>query len=208
LVGAGDVSGLAIAAPMPMPPAMSTAALAAMIPTVIFFTSRIVRPGQGRLKTLWRGGMPVIEGQLTDFRAFDIADLVPQFLIIAENPAAYVVGGTAALMVTQPIDVVLDENTKFSQAVAGSDQTVPPTRYTFLVKWLDTQGVTARQDAFEHVWVPSSGAWTLEDLLSGQGIQSTQVFWQATPPDPWPSGAIWVVTADYAPYVAGDVLQK
>lgn len=107
---------------------------------------------------------------------------------------------TAGLMqTTAPVTVTPDVNGDFMVRLVPNDLIKGNTHYRVVATWLDSAGQLGRSDGYD-IFVPISGGEV--SVLIGGRLLPAQVYWQATRPVPWPTGAVWVNT------ITGDVLRK
>lgn len=143
--------------------------------------------------------MSTISGKVTDFGGSSrLVGKSPQLSVVPSAESS----SFGQLLSTVEIPVDLDPvDNSFSFNLISSDELRPPLPYGFRLQWLNGEGIPVGQDLWSNVWVPD-GAWDISDLLGAVGVSQTQIFWQATEPDPFPIGSYWANT------ITGDVNRR
>ena len=112
----------------------------------------------------------------------------------------------ASLFLTDPVVVVVGEGT--NSVVLQDNETMDQIRvYKIKATWLDVAGGYVSVDYPDwELFVPVAGG-NLASLIPRYSNNPYMVFWQATEPNPWPVGTVWVDTSVNTA-TSGDVLRK
>ena len=142
--------------------------------------------------------MALVSGTLNDANLGHLAGRAPKLIFTLSEPAT----SDAGMFVTEPIIVTPNSNGAFVVDLEPTETMHQKRHYDLSVQWLDAAGNFIKVDFPDwDIFVPRGGG-AFPDLIPGFTSNPFMIFWQATEPNPWPVGTVWVNS------ITGDVLRK
>lgn len=135
--------------------------------------------------------MATVTGTLTDCGLGHLTGKAPQLVFTLSGSAT----DGSNLYATDPITVTPGTDGTWSISLAPTETMQQSRYYTLSVRWLDAAGNFIKVDVPDwQIFVPTAGG-TITDITQNYTSNPLMVIYQATQPDPWPIGFVWLDTS-------------